>query len=681
MKTTDRIVCMLAFLPLGLPVAKADSNNRLTAMDIFEIEFASDPQISPNGTQVVYVRQFADVMTDGRYSNLWIVNFDGTDHRPLTHGNRHDSSPRWAPAGKRLIYLSDEEGSTQIYMRWMDTGQTTKLTHLEHSPSGISWSPDGTMCAFSSFVPSEPTTIADMPTPPKEAKWADPPQVIDKITYRFDKRGYIKHGYNHLFVMPAEPGTPRQVTQGDFHYAGGWRGSVAVWTPDSQFLIVSANLREDYEYEPMDTEIHEVRVSDGATRALTSRFGPDGSPAVSPEGTKIAYVGFDDRYQGYQVTRLYVMNRDGSESRVLMGDLDRSVRSPRWTGDGSGLLFLYDNHGRSRLALTTMSGEVSTLAEGLGGRGGASYTVSRNNRFAMNHTTPHIPSDIAVGSLSDSSTRVLTHVNRDLLGHKTLGDVEAFWYESSKDGRKIQGWIIKPPGFDPGKKYPLILAIHGGPFANYGDRFDLEMQIWAAKGYAILYTNPRGSTSYGEEFGNLIHHAYPGDDFFDLDAGVDAVIAKGYIDPDQLFVTGGSGGGVLTCWMIGRSNRFRAAVAAYPVINWYSFTLTADLSVFFYKYWFPGLPWDHTEHYMKRSLLSVVANVKTPTMVITGEEDWRTPISESEQYYKALKLLKVDSVMIRVPGEPHGIRQKPSHHVAKVLNIVGWFEKYRATEN
>jgi acylaminoacyl-peptidase len=236
---------------------------------------------------------------------------------------------------------------------------------------------------------------------------------------------------------------------------------------------------------------------------------------------------------------------------------------------------------------------------------------------------------------------------------------------------------VKPPDFNPSKTYPLILEIHGGPFANYGDRFSLEHQVWAAKDYVVVYTNPRGSTSYGGEFGNLIHHAYPGDDFYDLNSGVDAVIAKGYVDPDQLYVTGGSGGGVLTSWMIGRTTRFRAAATIYPVINWYSFVLTTDIGAFVAKYWFPGMPWDNVEHYEKRSLLSVVKNVKTPTMVMTGEEDYRTPISEAEQYYQALKLLGVEAVLVRVPGEPHGIRRRPSHHIAKMLNIVGWFDQHR----
>ncbi|HJS74672.1 MAG TPA: S9 family peptidase, partial [Vicinamibacteria bacterium] len=292
------------------------------------------------------------------------------------------------------------------------------------------------------------------------------------------------------------------------------------------------------------------------------------------------------------------------------------------------------------------------------------------------YARPDVPGDIAVGTPGED-VRVLTAVNEDLFAGKKLGDVEEIWYDSSKDGRKVQGWLLKPPDFEPSRKYPLILEIHGGPFANYGDRFDIEKQLMAARGYVVLYTNPRGSTSYGQDFGNLIHHAYPGDDFYDLDAGVDAAIAKGYIDPENVMVTGGSGGGVLTSWMVGRSTRFRAAVTVYPVINWYSFTLTSDIGNMTSKYWFPGLPWDHVEHYEKRSLLSVVKNVKTPTMVLCGEEDYRTPMSESEQYYQALKLLGVETELVRVPGEPHGISRRPSHHIAKILSIVGWFERHR----
>jgi len=370
------------------------------------------------------------------------------------------------------------------------------------------------------------------------------------------------------------------------------------------------------------------------------------------------------------------MNPDGSGSRVVMKDFDRSVSRLQWDKKSNGIYFFYDDKGNTKLAYTSLNGKVKILAGDVYGRG--SFSVAADGGFVITITRPHIPSEIAVGTFTNPNVRVLTAVNRDVLGHKQLGEVEETWYSSSLDGRKIQGWIIKPPRFDPTKKYPLILMIHGGPFANYGNRFDIEKQLMAAGGYVVLYTNPRGSTSYGEEFGNLIHHAYPGDDFYDLDSGVDAIIEKGYIDTDNLFVTGGSGGGVLTCWMIGRTTRFRAAVTAYPVINWVSWTLTCDIPFIGVKYWFPGMPWDHAGQYEKRSLLSVVKNVKTPTMVLCGEEDWRTPISESEQYYRALKLLGVESVLVRIPGEPHGIRVRPSHHISKILHIIEWFNRHNA---
>jgi dipeptidyl aminopeptidase/acylaminoacyl peptidase len=672
-------ICYVSVLALTAAAAQ-NKPGRLTAQDAFNIEFAADPQISPDGKRIIYVRQFGDIMSDKSYSNLWVINFDGTDNRPLTTGNRSDTSPRWSRDGSRIIYISDGEGAPQIYMRWMDSGQTARLTNLQFPPAGIAWSPDDKNISFTAFVPDKPAQVANMPSAPAGAKWADPPTIVDKLVYRFNGPGYLKSGYTHLFVLPAEGGTPRQISSGNFQHGGpAFRASEAVWTPDGKYLIMSVNRRPNYEMEPMDTEVYEFSVADGAARALTNRRGPDGSPAVSPDGKYVAYLGFDDKFQGYQVTRLYVMNRDGSNSRLLSTALDRDVANPRWSENSGRVYFQYDDQGNTKLAYLTLDGKITQLAGNIATGGsaysGGSYSVSKTGAFAFTYGSPAQPGDIAVGP----QVKTITAVNEDLLAQKRLGEVEMFWYPSSHDGRKIQGWIIKPPDFDPGQKYPLIIEIHGGPFANYGDRFDLEKQVWAAKDYVVLYTNPRGSTSYGGEFGNLIHHKYPGDDFYDLNSGVDAVIAKGYVDPDNLFVTGGSGGGVLTAWMVGRTNRFRAAAAAYPVINWYSFVLTSDIGNWTSKYWFPGLPWDNVEHYEKRSLLSVVKNVKTPTMVITGEEDYRTPMSESEQYYQALKLLNVESVLVRVPGEPHGIRRRPSHWMAKMLNIVGWFDQHKKT--
>jgi acylaminoacyl-peptidase len=658
----------------------ADSK-RLTLMDEFQLELATDPRISPDGKRIVYVRQFADVMSDKRYSNLWITNSDGTDHRPLTTGNFNDTAPRWSADGAQLLYISNREGSSQIYRRWMDSGETAKLSNLTQTPSGVAWSPDGKWISFVMLVPDSPSKIATLPTPPEGAKWADPAKVIDRLTYRFNAAGYLKPGYQHVFLLPAEGGTPRQLSTGSFQHGGPVvRTSDPVWTPDSKHVLISTNRHDNWELEPFNTEIYEFRASDGAMKTLTTRNGPDGAPVVSPDGTKIAYTGFDDRRQGYQVTRLYVMNRDGGNPQLMSGAWDRDVANVKWAPDGSGVYFTSDDRGNSGLYFMKPDGTPRQVARNLGSGvsaygGGGTFTLSKTGTIALTQARPDRPGDIGAVASTGGAVRLLTAVNEDLLAGKSLGAVEEIWYESSKDKRKLQGWIIKPPDFDPSKKYPLVLEIHGGPFANYGDRFDWEKQMLAASGYVVLYTNPRGSTSYGQEFGNLIHHAYPGDDFFDLDSGVDAVVARGFVDPARVYVTGGSGGGVLTCWMIGRSTRFRAAVTVYPVINWYSFVLTTDIP-WTASYWFPGMPWDNVEHYEKRSLLSVVKNVKTPTMVLTGEADYRTPMSDSEQYYQALKLLGVESVLVRVPDEPHGISVRPSHHIAKVAYILGWFEKH-----
>ncbi|HKM89680.1 MAG TPA: S9 family peptidase [Candidatus Acidoferrales bacterium] len=652
--------------------------DRLEPMDVFRVQVATDPQISPDGKRIVYARQSKDIASDRSVSNLWIVNSDGSEHRPLTTGNFSDTFPRWSPDGTRLAFLSDRDGKTQLYVRWMDSGQTAKLTDLENPPAGISWSPDGKQIAFTALVSAAPPKIAALPAAPEGAKWAEPPKVYEDLIYRFNGPGYLKPGYTQIFVIASDGGAPRQLTTGKFPHgpgAGGFGGSYASWAPDGKSLVVSMNGTADYEYQPLHTEIFEIRIADGSMTQLTHRNGPNQSPEVSPDGKLIAYTGFDDRYQGHQTNYLYLANRDGTNPHPVTSQLDRDAGSPRWAADGKGIFFTYADQGDSKLAYSSLDGATRVLADHL--NAGAEFSVASDGAFAVRYDTPSDPGDVAVASLADPKLRVLTALNRELFTAKKLGAVEEFWYESSFDKRKIEGWIIKPPDFDPSRKYPLIFQIHGGPFSNYGDRFDLNAQIWAARGYVILYTNPRGSTSYGEEFANLIHHAYPGNDFYDLNSGVDALLARHYLDPDNLFVTGGSGGGVLTCWMIDHTDRFRAAASLYPVINWYSWVLTSDLPSFGAQYWFPGNPWDFTDDYMKRSVISLVKNVKTPTLLMTGEEDFRTPISEAEQYYAALKLLKVESVLVRFPGEPHGLSRRPSHQVAKVVYTLNWFDAHR----
>lgn len=680
------LTCLLLLSGIAAP-ASSDQKPALQIMDVFELEHASAPQISPDGRQVVYVRNFADVSKDQRYSNLWIINVDGTGHRALTSGLANAHTPRWSPDGERLAFISnahvkDDKGAKpQIYVRHMASGDTSMISRLSENPAGISWSPDGESIAFTMLKRGNAPVVGDMPTAPEGANWKDPARIIDRMVYRFNGAGYLPYGFHHVYTLPSEGGTERQISNGDFQHAGpGSRAGALNWTPDGSQIVMSANRRADADWKPHNTDVFAFDVATGAVTQLTTRDGADGSANVSPDGRMVAYLGFDDEGLGFHTTELYVQNMDGSERRSLMPSLDRSVHALAWAKDSAGLYFAYDDRGVTKLAFTDLGGNYRDLYSGVSGGGAysayggsAQFSVASNGTLAFVSASADRAEDIAVGK--DGSFSIVTNVNGDLFAERTLGRVEEIIYPSSVDGREMQGWVIYPPGFDASKKYPLLIEIHGGPFANYGPRFDFEKQYFAAQGYVVLYANPRGSTSYGKDFANLIHHNYPSDDFYDLNSGVDAVIAKGGIDENRLYVMGGSGGGVLSAWMIGRTDRFKAAVIHYPVIEWESFNLTTDIP-YVNTYWFPGVPWENREHYFKRSLLSVVDKVKTPSLLITGEADWRTPISQTEQYYTALKIQGVEAVMIRVPDEPHGIRVFPSHWIAKLVHSVGWMHKH-----
>ena len=645
----------------------------LGLMDVFELEYASDPQISPDGETVVYRRNRLDVRTDRVRGDLWRISADGSGHRPLVVGV-DASGARWSPDGTRIAYLAQDtdEMRRHLMVHYVESGVAAPVARLASPPSGIAWSPDGTQIAFTRFVETGEEPLATLPGPPEGATWADAPVVVERTNWRSDGSGYVRPGARQLFVVSAEGGTPRQLTEGEHDVDG-----TPAWTPEADALIVSSDRREGTDLDPGDSELYRVDLATRAMTALTSRVGADRTPAVAARG-EIAYLGTDDRRLGYQVTNLYV--RDGESTEQVLPDLDRDVQSPTWTDSGE-IVFAYDDAGTTRLAKVDDRGRMDVLASDLGGLsigrpyGGSQFSIG-GGRVAFTLVGTQHPADIAVVSLDGGEVRRLTRLNDDLFSQRTLAEVEEFTTASSADGLEIEGWIATPPGFDPNRQYPMILEIHGGPFANYGPRFSMEVQLMAAAGYVVLYTNPRGSSSYGEAFGNEIHHAYPGQDYDDLMSAVDAVLARGYVDPDRLYVTGGSGGGVLTAWIVGKTDRFAASVVAKPVINWTSWIGTADSYTFGAKYWFESLPWEDPDAYWERSPLALVGNVTTPTMVLTGEDDTRTPMSESEQYYQALRLEGVPSALVRVPGASHGIAARPAGLMRKVGYILAWFHRY-----
>ena len=659
---------------LSINIIYSQSNNKFRPIDIFSLEYVSNPKISPDGKKVLYVRNFKDIMTDKNHSNIWIIDFDGKNNTPLTTGNKNDFDPTWSNSGDKFTYKSNSDDTVQLYLYVLGQKSNQKLTNLQNSVSSVDWSEDDKYLVFTSFVEKPSVSLIKMPEKPKGAKWNDPASEIDGIKYRSDGRGYLNQGFSQVFILPTEGGTPRQITFLNNN------ASSPKWLAKNK-IIFSANLHEDSDLEPRNSEIYSINIISEKITPLTSRLGPDYSPVVSPDKKEIAYLGFDEKYLGYQQSNLYIMSNNGKEIRNISENFNRNISNINWSADGKGLYFQYDDKGMTKLAYMSISGKSKNIVDQLGGMtlgrpySGGTYSISQNNRYAYTLGNVYSPSDLAVGY--NTSFKRLTALNKDLFDHKELGNVEEVWFKSSFDERQIQGWLVKPPNFDPSKKYPLILEIHGGPFSNYGFRFSAEIQLFASKGYMVLYTNPRGSTSYGKEFANLIHHNYPNQDYDDLMSGVDHILKRSYVDEENLFVTGGSGGGVLTAWIIGKTTRFKAAVVAKPVINWYSFVLYADNINIYYKYWFPGAPWDNLEHYMKRSPISYVANVKTPTMLLTGEQDFRTPIAESEQFYAGLKLNKVESMLVRIPGASHGIAARPSNLITKVNAITTWFEKYR----
>jgi len=669
MKNKNIFVALLFALCFLTSVSAQDS--KTLTLDLFlDWEYALNPQISPDGSQIIYTRRWTDKVNDKYENDVWIMNADGSRNRFLLKG----ASPVFSPDGKRIAYVAPGQPTgTQIFVKWLDAADIgTQVTRLERAPANLQWSPDGKSIAFNMLVPAKANLRVNVPNKPEGAKWVEPPRVVDRLNYRSDASGYRPEGFMHIFIVDDEGGTPRQLTDGDYNH------NAPEWMPDSNTIVFSATRKPDAEYVRFGSEIYSLNVKNNQIKILTDRDGTDNEPTSSPDGKQIAYVGFDRNNDTYNVSKLYLMNADGSGKRVLTENFDRAPSGLMWSESGDGVYFTTEDKGTNNLYFIAAKGNNAPRQITTGNHQLVASSMSKNGTIVGVLSSASETGDVVAFNLKQTTPRRLTSVNDDLMEGRKLGAVEEIWYDSV-GGMKVQGWIVKPPDFNPAKKYPLILYIHGGPHAMYGVGFNFEFQNHAAENYVVLYTNPRGSTGYGKQFGNAINNAYPGQDYDDLMRGVDETIKRGYIDEKNLFVTGGSGGGVLTAWIVGHTDRFAAAVAMKPVINWYSFVGTTDGADWYYN--FKKLPWEDPTEYLQRSPITYVGNVKTPTMVLTGDLDLRTPMEQTEQYYRALKLRKVPTAMVRLNDEYHGFNalglRHPSNRLYQIQYLRAWFDKYK----
>ncbi len=658
---------VLAFVSLAL-CQPADQTKLLGIETFMEMESVGSPSISPDGKNILFTRGWVDQMGDRSRSNLWITDVEGKRVRELTHGDWSDSGPVWSPDGEKIAFISDRDGTSQLHVMWFDTREVAQLTHLERAPGSIAWSPDGKKIAFTSFVPdtSSPLSVK-LPARPRGAQWAAPAVLVNRLSWQRDGSGYAAPGFTHVYTIDAVlGGTPRMVTSGDYNHGD------PQWSSDGDTIFVSGILKPEAEYLDGDSEVYAIDLDTLAVKALTDRKGPDGNHEVSPDGRWIAYSGYDDQNFTSHVSSLYVMQSDGGGKRLLAGALAESSSNVTWASDSSGVYFTMGAKGSTQVYFVGRSGTMRVITTGVHSLSGLS--ISKGGQIATVRSEFTTPGRLVTFPASNArSPKVLVDFNSDVLEGVTLGQAQELWFKAP-DGLDVQGWLIKPANYEVGKKYPMVLWIHGGPWSMYSVGFSWAFQNFAAMGYAVLYTNPRGSTGYGQDFVNGIQHSYPGKDYDDLMAGVDAAVATGVVDERNMFVCGGSGGGVLTAWIVGKTDRFAAAVSMRPVINWASFVGNTDSANWYRQ--FEKDPWEDPMAYHERSPLSLVANVKTPTMVMTGEADLRTPITQSEEYYRALKRLKKDTLLIRMPEEYHGWR-RPSHQLLQQLYLQAWFEKYK----
>jgi dipeptidyl aminopeptidase/acylaminoacyl peptidase len=652
--------------------------------DIFALRAGTDAQISPDARTVAYVQKAGDVMSDRFRSSIWLIDVASGVQSPFAGGTTDAYDPQWSPDGRRLAYVSIAADGPQLFVDDMTRTHRVQLTNGPDGPKTYAWSPDGRQVAYLRHVPAESPVYGVPPAKPVGAQWAPALKIVDRVTYRFDGEGYLAPGYDHIFVVSSEGGPSRQVTSGEVNDAPtvAWDPAGALtWSADGKAIIFSAIRSPDWQRRVLDTEVYAADLATGAVTALTHREGPDHDAKPSPDGRWIAYLGYDDHGETHRDTRLYLMQRDGSGSRVLSGQIDVSIEQAFWAPDSASLYVSYDKEGVRRVGRMRLDGKLTELVSGLGGSGfDQPYTMGEfseaHDTIAFASASVDHPPEIAI--YGGDRVRQLTHLSDDLFAQKRLAELRRFRVKAP-DGLNIDGWLLTPPGYQDGRRVPLILLIHGGFDMSFGPVFSSDVQLFAAAGYAVLMPNPRGSTSYGEAFALKVNHNFPGDTYGDLMASVDAAISAGIADSANLFVTGGSAGGILTAWVVGKTERFKAAVAQKMVANLASGALVMDATLYSSTHDFSVPPWEDPMVYWNNSPLALVGHVRTPTMLIVGDEDYRTPLSESEQYYGALQVAGVPTVLIEVPGAGHvNLSSRPSQSAARVAAILSWFDRYRS---
>lgn len=642
-----------------------DGAKGLSLESYLDWEQANNGVISPDGSQIIYTRRRVNKMTDRWDSTLWIMNVDGSKKRQLAEGG----NAVWSPDGARIAYTKgDDDGKAQLFVRWMDDeGMTSQITHDNLIPGSVSWSPDGKRLAFLASQELEPDWDIKMPAAPKGAKWTKHATVVDTLHYRQDRVGTLR--YNHLYVVDAEGGVARKVTKGKFSMSG-----TPEWTPDGRSIVLSAGVDNNFDTVEL-TDLSVVNVASGEIKRLTDGTGNWHGGKISPDGKQIIFSGYTNAITAYDLQEIRLINLDGSDMKTIAADTAAGVSSLEWDERGRGAYFNLPKEGDVNVYyISASNGQMKEVT-----RGDHMFrmsSISKNGIGVGTYSAPNITTNVAKFDLKDGNLTQMTDVNSDILAGVELGKVEEFWYDSS-EGAKIQGWTVYPPDFDASKKYPMVLYIHGGPHGMYGTNFNFMFQEYAAKGYVVVYTNPRGSIGYGHEFGNAIDNAYPGPrDFTDLMRGVDEVVKKGFIDENQLYSAGCSGGGVLTTWIVGHTDRFAAAAALCPVTNWISFAGQGDVVKWinerFHNPW-----WEDRQTWIDHSPVMYVNQVKTPTMLMTGVKDLRTPIEQAEEFYTALKMLNVPTVLVRMEDEYHGTTRRPSNMLRTQLYLQKWFSEHK----